>query len=157
VVLATAGELVAVRRWHAAHFLAGAAAAEPAQRGPEQAAWLDRLDAEHDNLRAALEWGLADVTADRQVPPRLAGALSDFWICRGHATEGRGWLDRALAGASGPPAALVKAHYGAGRLAHFQRDSSVASRHLQTALSLARDLGDAWAESWVLHLLARVA
>ncbi|MFN8634534.1 MAG: LuxR C-terminal-related transcriptional regulator [Chloroflexota bacterium] len=154
--LQASGELLTLRRWHARHFLALAEQAEPGQRGHEQVAWLRRLDAEHDNLRAALEWGLADVTHD-EVALRLSGALAAFWMCRGHVTEGRRWLGRALAEAAGSPAARLKAHHGAGRLAHFQRDSLEAWDQLRTARTLAEELGDTWALAWTLHLLGRVA
>jgi non-specific serine/threonine protein kinase len=153
---AQAGELLALRRWHAGYFLELAEQAEPRQRGPEQAAWLDRLEAEHDNLRASMEWSLAD-PADDQVALRIAGALAAFWVCRGHVTEGRRWLDRALACPGGPPAARLRASHGAGRLAHFQRAAPAARGQLEAALALARELGDSWALAWTLHLLGRVA
>src|SRR5207302_1650733 len=64
------GEAAAVRARHLAYFLDLAEQAEPALRGPEQVAWLERLDAEHGNLRAALDWSLAE--ADAAVGLRLA-------------------------------------------------------------------------------------
>ena len=89
------GEAAAVRDRHAAHFLALAEAARPHFQGPHQAAWFARLEREHDNLRAALDWLLA---AGRAGPAlRLGCALYQFWDTRGHWREGRAWLARALA------------------------------------------------------------
>ena len=62
---------------------------------PIRAAWLDRLTAEHDNLRAAL--ARLELEGDAETGLRLAGSLSPFWMFRGHLSEGRGWLERALA------------------------------------------------------------
>ena len=70
--LARAGGAAALRRRHAAHFLALAEEAAPQAFGPEQAAWLSRLEAEHDNLRAALAWSLEH---DRETALRLGAAL----------------------------------------------------------------------------------
>ena len=154
--LAQAGELHAMRRWHRVHFLDLAERAEPGMRGPEQIVWLDRLEAEHDNLRAALTWCLADATdADRAL--RLAGALVWFWLTRAHVTEGRRWLDLVLERPDGAPVAYLKALHGAGWLAHMQHDAATAQRRADAALTLARDLGHPWSLSFALLLRARVA
>ena len=154
--LARAGELHALRRWHAGYLLDLAERAEPGLRGHDQMTWLDRLEAEHDNLRAALEWSLAATPGD-DVALRLAGALAWFWASRGYGTEGRRWLERALARPTDRAEARLKAHYGAGWLAHVQRDGHAAHGQLEPALVLARALGDTWATAWTLHLLGRVA
>jgi non-specific serine/threonine protein kinase len=150
------GELLTLRRWHVRYFLALAERAEPDLRGSEQVAWLNRLEAEHDNMRAALEWGLAD-SLDTDAALRLAGSLSWFWVSRGHISEGRRWLDRALVRPGESPPARLKALYGIGWLAHFQRDRGVADRYLGEALSLARALDDVWSTAWTLHILGRAA
>ncbi len=154
--LTRVGELQELRRWHAAYFLDRVEQAVPKLRGFEQAAWLDRLEAAHPNLRLALEWSLMQ---DRQSDAalRLSGALAPFWTTRAHMAEGGRWLHRALAEPTPHPAARLRALYGAGWLAHVQRDQVSARRHLDSALALARDLGDAWAIAWTLHLLGRVA
>src|SRR5579871_915705 len=82
-----AGEAAALRRAHAAYFLALAEGAEPALKGAEQAVWLERLEREHDNLRAALRWAVE--SAEGEMGLRLGGALWRFWYVRGHLSEGR--------------------------------------------------------------------
>ncbi|HWQ12287.1 MAG TPA: hypothetical protein VNL77_05775 [Roseiflexaceae bacterium] len=88
------GESVAAQRAHAAYFRDLAEHTEPLLHGPEQIAWLDRLDEEHANLRVALAWLLSvgDVSGALQ----LAVALAHFWYVRGHFGEGHAWLIRAL-------------------------------------------------------------
>jgi predicted ATPase/class 3 adenylate cyclase/DNA-binding CsgD family transcriptional regulator len=154
--LQATGELRALQRWHAGHYLALAEEAVPRLRGPEQRAWLDRLAAEHPNLRAALAWSLTD---DRQSDAalRLSGALAWFWTSRGHFSEGPHWLDRALAVSEPHPVARLTALYGAGWMAHVHQGADVARQHLEAGLALAETLGDRWATAWILHLLGRVA
>jgi hypothetical protein len=94
--LATRGEAVDRRRQHAAFFLAHAEAAEPELCGARQRPWLDGLDRELDNLRAALAW--AQATGELELGVRLAVALAIFWEERGHVREGRDWLETLLRG-----------------------------------------------------------
>jgi predicted ATPase/DNA-binding SARP family transcriptional activator/DNA-binding CsgD family transcriptional regulator len=84
-----------VSRLHAEYFVALAEKAEPVLWGAEDAAWFQRLEAEHGNLRAALSWSLGG--ADFEEGLRLAGALGEFWHARGYYEEGKRWLERALA------------------------------------------------------------
>ena len=77
------GELERLCRRHAGYFLELAQEAEQASQGPLQGAWLDRLEAEHDNLRAALAWSLGTKGGDAEMGLRLSGALlSHFWYIR---------------------------------------------------------------------------
>ncbi len=92
--LEASGEAEAVRRRHAAYFLAMAEVAEPHLQGAEQRSWLDRLELDHDNLRAALQWTLGSGEADMAL--RLSAALGEFWWPRGFISEGRRWLEGAL-------------------------------------------------------------
>jgi predicted ATPase/class 3 adenylate cyclase len=133
------GEAEATQRAHADFFVALTVEAEPRLTGPEQGAWLERLEAEHDNLRAALGWTLAH---DAQTALRLAGSLSWFWRYRAHITEGRSWLERAVAACPGLTRERVKALHGAGVLARQQSDNEQAAVLLEEALVLAREVGD---------------
>jgi predicted ATPase/class 3 adenylate cyclase/DNA-binding CsgD family transcriptional regulator len=92
--LQAAGEADATRDRHLAHFLGFAEAAEPELIGADQDTWLARVEAEHDNLRAALGWGLA--AADPERGRRLAAALFWLWYKHGHAHEGIEFLQRAI-------------------------------------------------------------
>jgi predicted ATPase len=106
-------EAAGVRERHAAFFLALAEQAEPELEGSRQGAWLDRLEAEHDNLRAALSWLLARRRSEPAL--RMGAALRRFWFAWSYLSEGIGWLERVLA--EGDPAtspARVKALEGLG-------------------------------------------
>ena len=92
--LAESGEAEAVLRAHAERYLALAEMAEPELIRAEQATWLERLDEEQGNLRAALEWSLE--SGEIEVGLRIAAALGRFWSTRGHMAEGRKWLAEAL-------------------------------------------------------------
>jgi predicted ATPase/transcriptional regulator with XRE-family HTH domain len=94
--LAEAGELERAQERHLAYELALAEAAEPLLSTSDQQVGLARLEQDHDNLRAALDWA---VDYDPEGALRLSGALAQFWLTRGHLSEGRQWIERALAGA----------------------------------------------------------
>jgi hypothetical protein len=87
------GEAEEVNRRHASLFLALAEDAESKLQGPEDVEWLERLEVEHDNMRAALSW--ARERGEDEVALRLAGALGWFWESHGHYSEGRRWLQTA--------------------------------------------------------------
>ena len=133
----------AVRNRHLDYFLALAEEAEPKLTGAEQAEWLQLLDGEHDNLRAALTWSSA-TGGDATSGLRLAGALWWFWYARGYLGEGRGWLSGLLAAAPSrqATAARAKALNGAGRLARQQSDYPAAQVLLNESLAIQRKLGD---------------
>jgi len=123
--LLASGQMPALRRRHADYYLALAEQAATQLQGAEQGTWLRRLESDHENLRAALEWGLQ---AKPELALRLACALWRFWEMHGHLSAGRAWLRDALAANPGAPAALrARAHYGAGLLA-WDLASTVASR-----------------------------
>ena len=143
VKLVETGEADAARERHAAFFLALAERADPELRGPRQASWLDRLEAEHDNFWAALEWSLGQQTGDTGL--RLAVALAGYWHGRGYLTEGREWLERALRLGREAAPAYAKALEGAARLAFAQDDFARAVAIMDTAVPLARARGDAQA------------
>jgi tetratricopeptide (TPR) repeat protein len=137
------GEVSLLRSRHAAYYLALAEMAEPELKGREQAAWIQRLEREHDNLRAAQWWAQAQEQVETGL--RLATALQRFWELHGHLREGRGWLERLFAAAEWSAVATplrAKALGAAGRLAYRQSDYALATPLLQQSLSLARDAGD---------------
>lgn len=140
--LEASGETTQLRRCHAAYYLTFAEDAELKTLGRVPGAdardWLDRLEAEHDNMRAVLGWSQASATAGQswdkaeavepssvEVGLRLAGALARFWFERGHLHEGRRWLEAALAG----------------MLAREQGDYERAAALLEEGLALGRALG----------------
>ena len=123
-----------MQRLHAAYFLAMAEEAEPELRGPREQEWMDRLEAEHDNLRVALSWSLGG--GDGVLGLRLAGALGQFWKVRGHFSEGRGWLEEALAGCGeAPPDARARVLAESGNLAMDQGDFERSKASSQEALA----------------------
>jgi hypothetical protein len=135
------GEVGAIRRTHAGYFLALAEEAETELRGPEQGVWLERLEPEHDNMRAALARSLE--VGDAQLGLRLAGALAWFWDVRGHYTDGLRWLEELLGNASvAPTAARAKALVGAGRLMALYGDYERAGITTEEGLRLYQEIGD---------------
>src|SRR5918911_286689 len=112
--LEASGEADELRRRHAQHFLALAKKAEPNVRGYSRA-WLDRLEREHDNLRATLDWFGA--SGESELALRLAGALSRFWDEKGHLAEGRRRLESGLRTDDRPTAARARALNGAADMA----------------------------------------
>ena len=129
------------RSRHLAAFVAFAEEAHPELRGPNQRTWLDRLEAEHDNFRAALSWS---VSADADLGLRLAAALGRFWAFRSHLAEGRTWLTRLL---DAVPSTSRTSHRAsalsmAGYMAMVQRDHAVAEVFCGQAMVLARELND---------------
>jgi predicted ATPase/DNA-binding SARP family transcriptional activator len=124
--------------------------------GPDQGRWLDRLDEEHDNLREALAWTIAHSETDRAIA--LAGNLWRYWWCRTNVTEGREWLDRALALASpSNPSLRGAALNGAASLAENQGDFARASALHAEALRLWRELGSLAGEARALSGLGTAA
>jgi predicted ATPase/DNA-binding CsgD family transcriptional regulator len=156
--LALAGELETLRWRHADYFLQLAERAEPELWNPTAGRWIHRLDLDHDNFRATLEWCLESGSQTHaQTALRMAGALCQFWWTRSYFDEGRRWLARVLAAVPEPSAWRMKALHGAGWLAHFQRDSNSARELLAESLAIARTADDQRAVAWVLHALGRVA
>jgi non-specific serine/threonine protein kinase len=141
-------ETAVVQRRHAAYYLTLAEYAEQRIMGPEQLRWLDVLEGDLDNLRAALAWcldqraraqGDEDVTA-LETGMRLAGALHWLWHFRDHAREGLAWVERALApGASAPTTVRAKALCSAGILASLcGADPTRSQASLERSVALSR-------------------
>jgi len=146
---------------HLAFFLKFVEEAEPKLRGAEQLIWLDRLEQEHDNLRAALEWSLRNKETAHHISQaslRLAGALYLFWKRRDHWSEGREWLQRALAQSADLAATgeYVKALNAAVLLAVEQADTRRAHQLAEENLALSRKMGDADSLACALSSLSLV-
>ena len=142
------------RRVHADHFLSLAEEAYPHLKGTPKE-WLDRLEAEHDNLRAAMDrfegWG------DLQSALRLGGALYRFWYMRGHLAEGARRLERMLGADQRPTAARADALNGAAVMAANLGDQTGARRRAAEARELHRRLGNHWGAAYAGFLLGVVA
>jgi non-specific serine/threonine protein kinase len=143
--LAQSGTLERIRTQHRNWYLALAEQAKPQIKGPNQQTWLERLETEHDNLRAALQWCTEEATSQSvEEGLRLASALWGFWEIRGYITEGRGHLERTLAQDSGQAWTLWRARVlGAlGSAFLIQSDYAMAKTFCEEALLIFQSLGD---------------
>jgi predicted ATPase len=141
--LSESGEEDSLRWRHAEYFLALAEAIEPKLGTSERRHWLDRLEIEHDNMRAALTCSRLE-KCDPSIGLRLGGALAGFWQTRAYLHEGRKNLETALArpDASAHIPARAKALWGAGGLAWSLGDYAVARAYLEESMAIAREVGD---------------
>lgn len=152
---AAGDEETAARARHQAHFLAFSEQAEPHLQGPEAARWFDRLETEHDNLRAAL----AGKIGSDQARLRLVGALFWFWYVRGYLSEGRRWLCDVLAQSHDldpDAAAHAKALKGTAWLFLSSGDAAQADALFHESLQRYRALGDRRNTASVLNNLGVV-
>jgi predicted ATPase len=143
-----------LRRHHAEYFLALAEEAEPELRGSPKH-WLERLEHEHDNLRAALD--SLQSSGESELVLRLAGALPRFWVMRGHPAEGLRRLEVALRADERPTAARARALNGAALMAFEVGDAATATVRAEEALTLNRAVGDAWGSAYARFLLGQAA
>lgn len=151
--LAESKEDSLLRDRHLTWALSLAERAENEMRGPGQIRWLDLLEAEHDNVRAALAWAKRQNRTEEGL--RLAAAMFRFWALRGYWSEGREYLQAALEGDQAIPSVpRVRALSAAAGIAEAQGDSSEAELLAERSLSMARDLGD---QVGVLACLSRLA
>jgi predicted ATPase len=138
-------------RRHVSFFLALAKEAEPGLTGAQQQAWADRLEAEHDNLRAALSWSLEN---EPQRALQLAETLGRFWEIRSHFLEGSRWLEASPRNSNHTdPATRARALAEAGTFAFHQGDYKRAIVFHGEALTLYRELGDERGVAWSLLCL----
>ncbi len=154
--LASAGETQASCHAHALYYLRLAEEAEPHIKGSQQSMWLERLEREHDNLRAALHWLIEQEEAALAL--RLSAALWYFWYMRGYLSEGRRWLEIALGlrNMQEKTSVRAKALCGLGQLILYQGDFPTSGPLLEESADLARELGDKKDLSRSLMYLAKL-
>jgi predicted ATPase/DNA-binding CsgD family transcriptional regulator len=156
--LEEAGEAAHVRERHAGYYLALAEEAEPKLKGEGQVAWLERLEAEHDNLRAAMRW-LLD-RGELEEAARLGWALWLFWGIRTHLAEGRRSMEQALSlrgSVAMSASARAKALYVVGMMSNYQGDHLSAEPLVQESLRLFKKLGDKVGKAYALSNAGYVA
>ncbi len=154
--LATSGENEVTRHAHARYYLARAEEAPSKLFGARQEVWYERLEREHDNLRAALSWLLKRKEAEMAL--RLGGALGTFWKRRGHLSEGRAFLERALTKSEEVvTTARAKALVADAWLAWDQNDKDRMQQRAEESLALYRQLGDQPGIASALELMGGVA
>jgi non-specific serine/threonine protein kinase len=156
--LAASGEADATRRQHAAYYLALVETDGAEITARVQLRWLDRMELEHDNLRAVLDWCQIDPQG-AEVGLRLAGRLVYFWYYHGYWVEARRWMEGALA----HPAALNHPHAHAlgilwlGAILGAQGDLASSESLLAQSLRLLQELGDRAQSAWALERLGWLA
>ena len=153
--LASDGSQDDIGRRHLHYYRDLAEVAEPHFMAPDQSAWLDRLEREHDNIRGALRLAL-DV-GDAEGGLRLAAALWRFWFQRGYLREGRSWLEAFFAlKPDATPATRAKAHTALGGLAYWLSDADATQTAYESAVNLYRKMGDREGETEALYNLSSV-
>jgi predicted ATPase/class 3 adenylate cyclase len=138
--LAASADADAIERRHAGRFLALAEEAEPHLFSASAGAWHDRLEAELDNIRTALD--TLEASGETEDVLLLAGSLGEFWAVKGHLTEGRRRIEHALEADRSPTTARAKALNAAADLATGSGDPATARARAEEGLALNRELGD---------------
>jgi predicted ATPase/class 3 adenylate cyclase len=156
--LSASGEMEMVRKAHAAYFLTQVERGDQDLSSSKYEAWLDQMEQEHDNLRAAMQWSLEQPEARKEIALRLGGGLRPFWYNRGYLSEGLDFLERALAQSDEVEAAVrARALYAAARLYEVLGEYDRAEPLLIKSLALYRELGDMARIGHSLHLQADIA
>ena len=151
------GEAGGLRQRHAEHFVALAEEAEPSVLGISPSEWLDRLERDHDNLRAALDW--LEAAGESQLALRLGGAVWEFWCLRCHFAEGWRRLEELLRADQQPTLARAKALTGSVHLWSGTGSPSVAAqrRRAEQALALYSELDHEWGIAYAEYQFAHVS
>jgi predicted ATPase/DNA-binding CsgD family transcriptional regulator/tRNA A-37 threonylcarbamoyl transferase component Bud32 len=153
--LQESGETEQTAQAHARYFLALAEEAEHRQYGGEQAYWLERLERDYENLRAALSW--LSMRQEAELSLRLSGALYWFWTVRAFYKEGYSWAEKALANREGVAANVqAKALRNAGGLAYNLSKNDLAEQYCQESLEIYRRHNDAQGTAMTLYWLALI-
>ncbi len=158
--LRESGEMEATQQARADYYLALAEKAQLEFDSPQQAMWLERLEQEHDNLRVVQQWLFEqrEVGLNREMVLRLGVALQRFWEVRGHWSEGRSFLDRAIEGSVGVVASLrAKVLRAAANLAMGFGDHDRGDALCEESLALCRESGDNQGAAYSLILLGELA
>jgi predicted ATPase/class 3 adenylate cyclase len=154
--LEESGEAETIKRAHAEYFLELAEKAEIKDTDAASSEWLERLETEHDNFRVALSWALEHGEAETAL--RMAGALGDFWLMRGHLSEGASWLELALRHGDGISAPVrAKALDMAGTLENYRGEHELAQSLLEESAALYRAPGDKRGLSRAVNSLGHTA
>jgi predicted ATPase/transcriptional regulator with XRE-family HTH domain len=155
--LEDSGEASRLRRQHATYYLLLVKQAEAQFFGSNQKLWFDRMEAELNNIRAALAWSQASADGV-EIGLQIAGLLWRFWAVRGHGTEGRTWLDGLLSRRhSVPLSARWFALHTAGNLADDQGDFVQAKAFWEECLEACRELGNKRFVGHMLNNLGEIA
>ena len=152
--LGESGETQALRDKHRNYFVAFAERAEPELRRGEQAQWLDRLEAELDNLRAAMDWSLESDQGETAL--RICGALANFWLSRSHISEGLMSIAKALAVSAGQTAMRAKALNAEGNLTYTRGDYAHALESYHKGLDIYRGLNETAGTAKILNNLGNI-
>jgi predicted ATPase/class 3 adenylate cyclase len=155
--LEVSGDTEATRRRHVDYFIAMGEQAAPENAGAEYARWLDQLERDQDNLRAALHWCVENGDVERGL--QLGGAVSRYWFLQGSLSEGREWLQALLRIVGGAVRSALRARAldGAGVLASQQGDHVAAQALHEESLAIGRELGDQARIASSLHNLGTLA
>ncbi len=162
--LAMSGELELTRRVQANYYLALAEEVRPGPKVRQSAVWLERLEQEHDNLRAAMWWSLErgedgqDTEDRREMALRFGVALRSFWVIHGYWSEGRAFLEQALVASEGTATAVrAKALEAAASLAIYQMDHERGEVLFRESLEQCREYGDTAGTANSLYMLGTIA
>jgi len=159
--LISSGEWEEIQQAHADYYLwFSEEEVEPHLWGPRQVRWLQRLEREHDNLRAALRWFLKQGTSKQSIQKalRLGAALRSFWLIRGYSSEGRAFLEQALARSEGSEGSIrAKGLWAAASMADVQGDNDRMEALSKESLTLYRQLGDRRGIGYALLYLGSVS
>jgi non-specific serine/threonine protein kinase len=156
--LAQSQEMESTKNRHLDFYLQFVEEAEPKIKGPEELIWYARLEAEHDNLRAALGWALESRNAEAAL--KLASSLSFFWFVQGHMREGIIWLEKALEksqGASLASRAKALRFLGGLLISSEKKDFDQISKLFKESLELYRKQDNQSGIAWILNQLGVIA
>jgi non-specific serine/threonine protein kinase len=149
--LRKAGEDAALRHRHVDYYLAMARRLDAQWCGPDQVEWYERMNREHANLRAALDFCLTEPEAHR-AGLELAGTLRYLWVCCGFLRDGRRYLDSVLGLDPAPGPALTTALWTGAYVAAAQGDLDAAEARVAQCRPYAEQQGDDVAAGWIAYI-----